>query len=291
MDMKQLHCFITVVEQKSITKAADKLYITQPAMSRIIKSLEEELGTGLFIRSRKQLQITSSGKVIYPYIKNIIDEYESMQTDLDELTGRKKAHLRIGLPTVSNIAFFSTIMAEFHQSYPDVTFELMEDGSKRIEEKVMEGKLDFGVVYLPTKHQSFDYLSLGQEQLRLVVSRNHLLANQDKVKLSSLKDENFIMFSNDFALRDTVYEACREVGFEPNVSSETTQLDFVEEMVASQLGITLLPESTLTKLKGHVVSIELDQLKIEWSLALIWRKGMDTLYMHREFIRFVKANL
>lgn len=291
MEIKHLQYFLEVIHTRSFTHAAENLYITQPALSRIIKSLENEIGTPLFIRSRKELIVTDGGWVLYKYAKEIEKQFRDLQTELGNLQTLKKGHIRIGLPTVTNSSFFSQLIGSFHHEYPEVTFQLEEDGSRRIEEKVMYDQLDFGVMVLPTKNDGIDYFTFVNESLNVVMPSSHPLSEASEISLEKLKDETFILFNQDFSLRNVVLEACQEAGFEPKVISETSQLDFIEDMVASGLGITLLPESTSMELTSEIQTIPVTDPTIDWNLAIIWKGDNYLPQINKEFIRFAKEKL
>ncbi|MGY0693901.1 LysR family transcriptional regulator [Virgibacillus sp. FSP13] len=291
MEIKHLQYFIEATRAGSFTHAAENLYITQPALSRIIKSLEDELGSPLFIRSRKKLILTDAGRVLYKHAQVIEKQFHLLETELGNLHTLKKGHIRIGLPTVINSFFFSQLIGSFHKEYPEVTFQLEEDGSKRIEEKIISDELDFGVVVLPTNHNMLDYYTFVNENLKVVAPSSHPLANRGDVSLDELKEETFIMFNQDFSLRNLILTACEGVGFQPKIISETSQLDFIEEMVASGLGITLLPESTSRDLTSNVQTVVVTNPEIEWSLAIIWKTDAYLSQINKEFIRFAKEKL
>ncbi|WP_347834551.1 LysR family transcriptional regulator [Gracilibacillus sp. JCM 18860] len=171
MDIKHLQYFLEVTKTRSFTQAADNLYITQPALSRIIKSLEDELNTSLFVRTRKKLLLTDAGgEVLLHHAEEIAQKIEDLERDLEELHTLNTGHIRIGLPTVVNSFFFSKLIGAFHTEYPPaITFEIEENGSKMIEEKIINGELDCGVVVLTDHHQSFDFFTFVNESLRAVV--------------------------------------------------------------------------------------------------------------------------
>jgi DNA-binding transcriptional LysR family regulator len=291
LEFKQLECFIEVTRTGNFTTAAENLFITQPALSRIIKSLEDELGTPLFIRTRKKLIETDAGRVLKKHALKIQEQMQLLDAELDNMLMFKKRHVRIGLPTITNTIFFSQLIASFHQEYPEVTFQLEEDGSKGIEEKIVNDLLDFGVVVLTEKNNNLNKYMFVNEKLKLVVPSSHSLAGKQEVSLQELKEESFIMFSRDFELRNLVITACREAGFQPKIISETSQLDFIQEMVAYNIGITLLPESTCLELKNDFQTIPVTNPTIEWNLAMIWKKDAYLSQVAKEFIRFAKVKL
>jgi DNA-binding transcriptional LysR family regulator len=291
LEFKQLNCFIEVTRTGNLTSAAQNLFITQPALSRIIKSLEDELGTPLFIRTRKKMIETDAGRILKKHALIIEKQLKLLNSELDNMLMLKKKNVRIGLPTITNSVFFSQLIASFHQEYPEVTFQLEEDGSKRIEEKIINDLLDFGVVVLSEKSDIFDKYLFVKEKLKLVVPSSHRLAEKHEVPLHELKDESFIMFNQEFQLRNLIISACRELGFQPFIISETSQLEFIQELVASDIGITLLPESTCLELKNDFKAINITNPAIEWNLALIWKKDSNLSQVVDEFIRFAKVKL
>ncbi len=292
LELKQLQYFIEITRTGSFTKAAENLFITQPALSRNVKSLEEEIGAPLFIRSRKKLILTDIGTVLKRHAETIEKQLLSLNSEISNLLTLKRGNIRIGLPTIINSFFFSDLLASFHNEYPEVTFQLVEDGSKRIEEKIVNEELDFGVVVVsPENNEQFDSYQFVSEKLKLVVPPNHKFASKEQVALQELQDETFIMFNQDFELRSLILNACQEAGFEPKIISETSQLDFIEEMVAFDIGITLLPENTCEELTSDLHTITIENPVIEWNLALIWKKDNYLSQISQEFIRFAKVKL
>lgn len=291
MEVKHLAYFAEVTRTGSFTRAAENLYITQPALSRIVKSLEEELGVELFIRARKKLILTKAGKIVYDHALKLQDQFTELKEELDAYVTQREGHIRIGLPTVADVVFFSELISSFHKDHPDVVFQLEEDGSKAIEEKVMEAKLDFGVVVLPEEHALIDYFTIVEEYLCLVVPATHHLAPRSSVQLSELQHEKFIMFTHDFTLRDILVNALKDAGMEPKIVSETSQLDFIEEMIAANMGITLLPESVAGQLTSDVISISIEQPRVAWNLAFIWKKDAHLSQIARAFIQFTHEKL
>jgi Transcriptional regulator len=286
-----LKCFLEVTRTGNFTTASENLFITQPALSRIIKSLEDEIGAPLFIRTRKKLILTDAGRILKKHALKIENQLQQLDAELDKMFMQRKRQIRIGLPTITNSIFFSKLIASFHEEYPEVIFLLEEDGSKPVEEKVLNNLLDFGVVVLSEENESLDSIIFVNEKLKLVVSSSHRLAGKQEVSLQELKKEDFIMFDRDFVLRNLVINSCREAGFQPKIISETSQLEFIQELVAYNIGITLLPESTCIELTDDFKTITVTNPEIEWNLAMIWRKDASLSQIAQEFVRFAKEKL
>ncbi|MDR7074371.1 cidABC operon transcriptional activator CidR [Fictibacillus barbaricus] len=291
MDIKQLQYFIEVAKYNSFTRAAEQLFITQPTISKMIKNLEDELGLTLFNRSRKKLILTDAGKIIYEQAKLVDKAFHNIETEMDNLLELKKGHIRIGLPPIFDPTLFPKLVGSFHEKYPAISFELMESGSKKIEEDVENHQLDIGVVVLPTNNKVFEYFSFMEEDFRLIIHPDHKLADQEEVNLSQLSEESFIIFNKDFALHDRIISSCNQAGFNPHIISESSQWSFIEEMVACKLGVSLLPESICRHLTQKVRTIKVVNPSISWNLAIIWNKDQYLSYAAKEWLRFTKEQL
>ncbi|XJZ27902.1 cidABC operon transcriptional activator CidR [Bacillota bacterium Lsc_1132] len=291
MDIKHLQYFIEVTNFKSFSRAADHLFITQPTISKMIKNLEEELGAALFDRSRKQVTLTDAGRIILEQAKLIDKAFKNLEMELNNLLGLKKGHIRIGLPPIFDAHVFLKIMGSFHDKYPGITFEIMEDGSKKIEEDVSNNLLDVGVIVLPTNNNLFEHFSFMEEDLKLILHLSHPLADRTEIDLAELTNESFILFNKDFVMHDRIISSCNSAGFSPHIISESSQWSFIEEMVACKLGISLLPESICSHLGKAVRSVKVVNPSIRWNLAIIWGKNQYLPYAAKEWLQFTKERL
>ncbi|MBM7585513.1 DNA-binding transcriptional LysR family regulator [Bacillus pakistanensis] len=291
MDIRHLKYFIEVSRFNSFTRAADHLFVTQPTISKMIKNLESELGVELFDRSRKKLVLTDAGRVILKQAQTIDNAFNNLQTELDDLLGLQKGHIRIGVPSIMDVDHFIRILGEFHQLYPHITFQLSENGTKKIEEDIINDYLDVGITVLPTKEEEFHYFSFMKEELRVVVPPTHPLASRKQIKLEELKEEQFILFNKDFALNDLITGVCKKAGFLPQVISESSQWDFIGKMIKAGLGISILPYSVSMLLKEDLHKIKVVKPRIEWDLAIIWRKNHYLSYATKEWLKFTQDRL
>ncbi|MGY4688776.1 LysR family transcriptional regulator [Salibacterium sp. K-3] len=291
MDIKQLQYFIEINRFNSFSRAAEHLYVTQPTISKMIKNLEKEFNVTLFDRSKKQVVLTDAGKIILEQAQVIHQAFKDLESQLEDLSGLKQGHLRIGLPPMVGSSYFPMIIGKFRDMYPAVTIELMEDGSNKIAADVENGNLDLGVVVEPVKEEIFSSFSFGTEPIQLVAAPDHPLAGRESIPLSDLKNEHFMLLNSDFALRNRIVEACRMEEFDPFVVFESSQWDLLGKMAASRLGVTLLPESICREVKGDVCIREVDHEAMYWRLAIIWRKDSYLSHAAEEWIRFAETHL
>lgn len=282
--------FVEVVKQKSMTKAAASLFITQPTISNTIKLLEEELEVILFSRYKNQIYLTDAGEAFFFQCKEMLKMYDNIPNELSNLLELKTGRLKIGIPTIINIRILINLISQFHEMYPNITFQLFENGSKKIENDIYYGDLDMGITVLPTNNKNFNTFSFLEEKLKLVVHKNHKLSKRKTVNIEDLKEQKFILFNSDFYLNDKIKNTCRDYGFNPNMIFETTQWSFIEEMLLNNLGICILPEGILELLDNNLKAIDINEPSMKWELAIIWRKDIIVDSLTKNWIKFLQEN-
>ncbi|SNZ17133.1 DNA-binding transcriptional regulator, LysR family [Terribacillus aidingensis] len=286
MELRQLRYLVEIVKQKRLTKAAENLHISQPALSKTIKSLEEELGITLFKRSNKSSTLTDAGKVVYTYSQQVLAQLDEMQTTLQDLTDLQQGAVTIGIPPIIGSLFFPKVMARFHQTYPNVTINITEYGAARVVKAVDEGEFELGVAVMPIDAKEFNYYPIVEEEMKLMVHREHPLADRNLVELKELRNEDFIFYNEEFALHDIMRKRCIEEGFEPHILFKSAQWDFISEMVAANLGVSVLPESICNRTYNADIRIIDLTPSIPWNLAIITKKEKYISYAGRRFIEF-----
>ncbi|OAB47724.1 LysR family transcriptional regulator [Paenibacillus antarcticus] len=292
LDIRHLQYFMEVARHRSFTKAAEFLYITQPTISKTIKNIEEELDIVLFDRSSKKIELTDAGKIMFEQGQHIVNSFQNLSSELQDLQNLRKGHIRIGLPPMIGSSFFPEVIGQFHQQYPDVSIQLFEDGAKKVELDVESGLLDIGVTVLPTNDALFHSFSFAQENLKLLVHPTHTLAKRESVSLLELEEELFVLFSEDFALHDRIISECVRAGFQPHVVYESSQWDLISGMVAANLGIALLPETICREVDASRIHIvPLVNPSIPWQLGMIWRKDRYQSFAAQEWIQFTQKIL
>ncbi|MEW9701658.1 LysR family transcriptional regulator [Paenibacillus sp. SI8] len=289
MDIRHMQYVNEIVRANSFTKAAQALHITQPTISKAIRNLENELNVELFIRDGKQIKLTDAGQAICTYAQPILQLFDQLQAELNDMTFLNKGSIRIGLPPMAGSNFFPNVFKKFQDRYPGIMIKMIEDGANKIEEYAADGTIDVGVMLAPIQQELFDSYSLFEDQLKVIMHPSHRLVNQEKIELAELANERFILFNSDFALHGRIIAACRSVGFEPHIVYESSQWDFIGEMVGAELGIAMLPSTICQLLKpGKIAVVPLVQPTIPWQLVMAWRKDGYLSLAAREWIRFTK---
>lgn len=288
MNITHLEYFLEVIRQGSFSKAAAALHVSQPSISKMIQSLEEELGVTLIYRSAKQIELTDAGKVILEQAQQIVPRFQNLAMELDDIVHFKKGKVRIGLPHITGSTVLPGVLGRFHQTHPNIQIQLYEFGSKKIQLGVQEGSLDVGIVCtLPQKTDIFEIFPLVKDPLKVIMHPGHALAAKPVVDFADLKNEPFVMYSADFSLYDCILECCKAAGFQPKIICETAQREFMTQMIAAKLGIALLPSTICDNLdQNTIISIPLKDPQIYLQLAIIWRKDRYLSFAARRWLEF-----
>ncbi|WP_082235999.1 LysR substrate-binding domain-containing protein [Halobacillus massiliensis] len=286
MDIRHLEYFSEAAKQLSFTKAAATLHVSQPSLSKAIKQLEDELGVPLFYRS-KQLVLTDAGKAVLINAKSVLDAFHNLNSELKDVKDLKKGEIKIGIPPIIGAAFFSSVISRYKEKHPEVKLLLNEVGSKMIKQGVEDGSLDIGLICnLPhRKEEMFEIIEVIHDPLTLVTDRDHPLAAKESIDVSELENEPFILYREDFTLHDKILEECANKGFHPNIVCQSSQRDFMIEMVAAKLGCALLP----SKIAGNIIDpmlavIPLKNSNLSLELGMVWKKNKYLPFAVREFI-------
>ncbi|WP_070119311.1 LysR family transcriptional regulator [Bacillus marinisedimentorum] len=293
MEIRHLEYFAEVARQLNFTKAAASLHVTQPSISKAIKQLEDELGVPLFYRSSRKLELTDAGKAVLVNAKNVLDAFKNMTSELTDIMELKKGEVRIGIPPIIGAAFFSTFISRFKEAHPLVDITLIEVGTNKIKKGVDDGSLDVGLVCnVPVQQDSFEIIELLNDPLMLIVHNSHTLASKKTVEFGELKQERFILYRKDFSLHDRIMEECSRNHFYPNIVCESSQKDFMIEMVEGKLGVALLPAQICKKIhSANITAIPFYQPTVNLELAMVWKKNKYLPFAVREFISVSKESL
>lgn len=289
MTLKQLTYFLEIAKMKNFTKAAANLYISQSALSKTVKAMESELGVQLIDRTVNHFKLTPEGEIFYQKgliaIKNINSELEDLYGSL----GTEKGHITVGIPPVIGTAYFTSIIYKFRNMYPDVELKIIEAGANTIKKWVSEGEVDIGVVILPVSNDDFNVIPIVTAENVLLVNKNHPLAQYDEVSFKMLKDERFIALNSTFMLYDQIISLCRISGFEPNIVCESSQWDFITEMVVLDQGVSILPRPILKRYNSDKLKlISLKDPSFSWNIAIIFKKDKYISRIIKSFIELSK---
>jgi DNA-binding transcriptional LysR family regulator len=294
MDLRHLRYFVAVAEEGHITAAAERLGIQQPPLSRLIKTVEIELGVQLFRRKARGVELTEAGQVFRDRAVRILSDLEQA-VEIAKSTARgERGRLRIGLtPTGPFHPFVPRVIRAFRFAYPQVSLTLEEQLSSELIDQLLDGRLDVAFVWTPPT-EGLAIVPLINDELVVALPDNHLLLHGDRrgdaIALKALMDETFIVYGrkDGFGLFAATIAACRTAGFSPRFGLEATRLASALSLVAAGLGVFFVPHSiprvqmdgvTFRKLSGPGRPVS--------TLTLASRRG-DPSAVARRFVALVR---
>ena len=271
MNLRTLRAFVEVVRQGGFSQAAQVVSLTQSTVSKAVKSLEDELGTPLFNRAGHKVELTAAGEIAYRRALVLLSERSDMLAEINELLDLKRGRLRIGLPPVGCGVLFAAMFATYRKRYPQVDIELIEHGSKRLQECLEAGEVDLAALLIPMD-EAFDYQAVRNEPLIVVLPAGHALSRRKRIDFTDLADSPFILFEAGFALNAKIMAACERKGVVPRVTARSGQIDFIVDLVAADLGVAFLPRMLAHKHQhAGIALVPLDEPHTDWHIALAWR--------------------
>lgn len=239
MELSQLRSFLKIAEHQSITRAADELGLSQPALSRSLQKLEEELGRPLFERQSRQMMLTEAGRLFESRVRFALSVLDDAQAEIND--DGKTGRIRLGvIPTITPY-FIPQVLREFGKLYPQATVIVQEDVTQHLLQRLSQGELDLAIMALPVTAKYVEIRELFDEELLLVLPAGHPLAERKSLRLADTQGYPFVMLDEAHCLSDNILSICRQRAIQPVTIEKTSQLTTVLELVALNHGISLVP--------------------------------------------------
>jgi DNA-binding transcriptional LysR family regulator len=253
MQIHDIEDVIAIAETGSFSKAAaDRVFITQSALSQGIKKLEDELGVKLFDRSTSPVRPTREGKVFIEEGYKVLRAFNDIPKKIADMRELRKGRLSIGVTQFYSRGHFPRVLYRFKQAYPGIEVRIVEEGSSILEELLENGKLDFSFFSLPIKSANIAWEKIFNEDILFAVPRNHPVNKQFKnadkrgmqtVDLAQFKNDNFIIEREGQRLRTIAMDLCRKAGFEPKVTVETRNVNALNGFILAGMGVGFVTKS------------------------------------------------
>ncbi|EAD7603848.1 LysR family transcriptional regulator, partial [Listeria monocytogenes] len=201
MELRQLKYFMEVARVEHMTKASENLHVAQSAVSRQITKLEEELGVHLFDRVGRNMQLTSVGQDFLKQAAIALNELQKAEALVTEYTDPAKGTVRVGLPNSLSTKVLPSVISTFREKYPQITYQFMEGTNEELTEMLLNGALDMTFLSpVPESSEQIEAIRFFDEKLKLIVPKNHPLAENFTVSLKELASEKFVLYPEDFDL-------------------------------------------------------------------------------------------
>lgn len=287
MELDQLRYFLRVAERGSFTRAAEDLLISQPALSRSIQRLEEELGQPVFERKARSVSLTDVGTLLQARAREVLSIIDDTKAEISD--DGKSGLIRVGaIPTIAPY-YLPDVLRRFSEQFPKATVLVQENTTDALLTSCKQGEIDVAVIALPVPARYLEVEELFDEELLLVLPPDHPLMEKDKIHIGDVEPYPFILLDEAHCLADNIISFCRQKSFQPVAVERTSQLVMVQELVSLGHGVSMVPAmaSRLDHCDRRVYR-SLSGRRPTRTVAVVWnpyRFQSRLLQQFREFLR------
>jgi len=239
VELDQLRYFLQVAERGNFTRAAEDLAISQPALSRSIQKLEEELGQPVFERKARSVSLTDAGTLLQARAQQVLTILEDTKAEITD--DGESGRVRVGaIPTIAPY-FLPDVLRQFSKEFPKATLIVQENTTDHLIKSCTQGEIDLAILALPIPAKYLEVEELFDEELFLVLPPDHLLAEKKSIRLSDVEPLPFVLLDEAHCLSDNIVSFCRQRSFQPVSVEKTSQLAMVQELVSLSHGVSMIP--------------------------------------------------
>jgi DNA-binding transcriptional LysR family regulator len=291
MDYDQLASFLEVAKLHSFSRAAEKIYRTQPAISAQVRLLEQECGEKLFDRSGKKVMLTPAGEILQSYAQRIIDLHKEALQAIAELNQTARGKLHLGANEATCLYVLPKTFARFRELYPLVQISIYRNFSHKILQKVQEGAIELGIVTLPQGANNMEVIPLFRDEMYVIVPVNHPLAKNRSATVEEIANFPLILPKTGHT-RVVLDRLLRDYREHLQVSMELASVETIKKFVGAGLGISVISRAYAQSevAAGLVKLIPLEGLKLYRELGLIYRRDRYLSLPAKVFIETVRES-
>ncbi len=286
MELRQLEYFQMASRLRNITRAAERLRVSQPNITVAIKKLEAELGIQLFDRSQKQLSLTPEGAVFLNRVDLALRNIQDAILEVNDYKQLQKGTIKIGIPPMMGAYLFPKIFSSFRHRYSNLDIYLYEEGSVTIREQLERDELDFGIIIIPSASTNLQLLPMSKNQIVTCVPETSPLAQKDFLSFKDIAASDIIMLKEGSFLRQTILEEMKASNITPNIVLESNQIITIKGLVSRGVGIAFLLDIVLEDSAGIKAVPLAEPLFVDVGLA--WKKNRYISKAAQSFIDFSK---
>jgi len=292
MEMAQLEYFSKVVQERSFSKAADRVYRTQPAVSIAIRRLEEEIGLPLLDRSQKTPVLTEAGQVVYDYAQRILALRDQVGQAISELQSLKRGRVRVGANESTSLYLLPDLILAFRDQHPEVKVEIYRHVSSRLPREVLERNVDFALMASEPADRDLEAFPVLKDELVLIMSPKHPLAGRSAVKVKDLGKESFVAHNVKSGSRLKVIEAFARQHTPLNIAIELATIETIKRFVQKRVGLAFVPRMCVREEleRGVLASVPVRGLTHNRILWAAHRRGSSFSPAAAAFLKVLKQH-
>lgn len=304
MRIEMLEYALAVAQEKSFSRAAARLHLTQPSLSQSINSLEQSLGYKLFNRTTKQVSLTDEGEVFMENAQRIMSICQEQDARVSDINQLKTGHITVGVPNFRGTIILPQILPRFMEQYPGVSVSIVEASSIQLEDLTARGQTDLTIINLPIRKAGIEYETICNEELLIAAPPGHPLCkkynaaapqNFNELPVIDLKDLHgapFVVLKKEHRLRQSADRIFQYAKIEPDVKLEVNGLLTAQQLVAAGIGFSLFGKTAarFSTLSPQPVYFRMET-PIIWTLVVAYPEKRYMSRITKEFIRIVKESL
>jgi DNA-binding transcriptional LysR family regulator len=276
MELRQLKYFVAVAEELNFRRAAEKLYMQQPSLSRQIRQLETELRVELFHRTKRSVSLTEAGQAFLDEARLTLAQAQRAVNAVQKAQTTSK--LTIGFSLCAFDRVVSELIQKFRQQYPETQVDLSEMSKERQIQALLSNQIDLGFCYAPINQPKLESLTILSEPLAVVLPLDHPLAEQEQIELRSLAAESLILCPKDIKpdVHAQILQLCAQAGFQPKIIREATPAEVKLRLVESGMGISLVAANSEARHNANVVYRSLVDPVPMLKIAAVWHQKQQS---------------
>lgn len=286
MEIQQLYYYMELCKQKNFTEAGYACNMTQGALSKQIRKLENELGITLIRRNTRKFELSKEGEIFLSYAKKMTGTYEEMLKNV-----QKNQEIKIGCMPVLAPYHFARLVADFRKEYPDIKLVIDERIASEIQEN--SDRYDFLILRenMMEDQKKFRFSPLYDDKLCAVLYEKHPLYGRDRLQLKELKDDVFIFPERGSGSYEVFYKSCEKAGFEPKIAFEFPQANTIMSFVSEVVGVTITFSTVYREAKCAGVKMIPLEDELHSVISLFYRKNKPLDYAKKQFLNYVREHL
>ena len=292
MDIRQLRYFIVIAEEKQISAAAKKLYMSQPPLSQQLKNMEASLDEQLFERSGKFLELTEAGKTLYKYALQITQMMEEAKNEVADVGGGVDGRLAVGINTFS-LGNLNEVFHQYRSMYPKIKYKIQQNESSLLCYLLKQREIEMAIVRLPLEIDEFTLQHLHSEPFYVITSKEKKLFTGDATLEEVSRYPLVLPSIEGLGVYYSIHEAFSKAKIQPEIIAEFSDLKLMMELVSTDFGVSIVPESLLHLYKEYPVHIHkiADSEQLSGDIGLIWLKNHRLSKAAQNFIDVLTANI
>src|SRR5215217_6290036 len=278
VELRHLRYFIAVAEELNFTRAARQMHMAQPPLSAAIRQLERDLGVDLFVRTTRQVKLTEAGRAFLEGARRTLADADRAVEDAQRAAAGALGRLRIAYSWSTRFETLPTLGKAFRARHPDVALLVQEMWNARMPPAFGNGSIDVALSLCPEIAAELDLAPIRSERLVALLPEAHPLAGEDEIPLSTLADEDFIVFPREVAprLHDAFIAIFRRAGFEPRVRNESFHTGWDLGILADIPAVAMAPRTVSDGLPDGIVAVAIAEPTDALETCLVWRRGDDS---------------